>query len=113
LHEGQTWTYAFVEEAGPGMKVDIPDVKPDADGKARATVTMTVAAKDDVGVRVDTKRNDNLVFQEWLQLDAHGLTSLQRHVGADTVVLNPAQLMVKWPPKTQLRDYLTRDGTYR
>src|SRR5207302_2400646 len=44
LRKGQVWTYAFVQEPGQGAKITLPGVTPDAEGKLRATVTMTVAA---------------------------------------------------------------------
>jgi hypothetical protein len=111
LHQGQVWTYALVQEPGAGAKLD-SDAKPDADGKVRATVTMTVAAEEDGGIRVDTRRDDVLAFKEWFQLDNRGLVSLKRQGGEATVVLDPPQLMVKWPLKSQRWDYTSHDGMY-
>ncbi len=113
LHAGQVWVYSFVQQLGEGQKLEEPGIRPDADGRLRATVTMTVAGKDDGGIRVDSRRNDALVFHEWFQLDSRGLVSAKRQGGQQTAVMDPPQLMVKWPLKTQAWDYTPRDGVYR
>ncbi|HEY6050375.1 MAG TPA: hypothetical protein VIZ58_03945, partial [Thermoanaerobaculia bacterium] len=41
LRQGQTWTYDFVQQAGSGARIDLPGVKPDAEGRYHATVLMT------------------------------------------------------------------------
>lgn len=114
LREGQVWTYAFVQEAGEGSRVRLPDVTPGTDGKFRASVTMTVAATDPAGTRIDMRRNGKLVFQEWWQLDNKGLAATQRKTEEELVVLTPPQILWHWPLKTPKKwDYKPKDKSYK
>src|SRR5438445_3014142 len=126
LRKGQVWTYAFVQEPGQGAKITLPGVTPDAEGKLRATVTMTVAATETTGTRLDLRRNNALVFQEWWRLDSSGLVSTQRKaVNPQTkdavedltqnpvVKLDPPQLLLRWPlTAPQIWTYKPKDGSY-
>jgi hypothetical protein len=114
LRDGQGWTYSFVQEAGEGARINLPDVKPGADGKYRATVTMKVAGTDANGTHVEMRRNDRLVFEEWWRLDKDGLAATQRKTGAETVTLTPPQVLWKLPLKTPVKwSYLPKDKSYR
>jgi hypothetical protein len=103
-----------VQEAGEGARINLPDIKPDADGKYRATVTMKIAGTDANGTHVEMRRNDRLVFEEWWRLDKHGLAATQRKTGAETVTLTPPQVLWKLPLKTPVKwSYLPKDKSYR
>lgn len=126
LRQGQLWTYAFVQQPGEGAKITLPGVTPDAEGKFRATVTLTVAGKDAAGTRLDLRRNNALVFQEWWRLDENGLVSTQRKSvnpqakdALEDVTLNPIlkldppQLLLRWPlTAPQTWTYQPKDGAY-
>ena len=114
LQDGKVWTYSFVQEAGEGARINLPDIKPGADGKYRATVTMKVAGTDENGTHVEMRRNDRLVFEEWWRLDKHGLTATQRKTGGETITLTPPQVLWKLPLKTPVKwSYLPKDKSYR
>ncbi len=114
LSNGQVWTYAFVQEASEGAKIDLPGVTPDADGKFRATVTMTVAGTDAAGSRIESRRNNKLVFQEWWQLGNKGLVATQRKTDEEFVVLTPLQIFWQWPLTTPtIWEYYPQDKSYQ
>jgi hypothetical protein len=100
LAEGRAWHYDFVQEAGEGAHVTLPDVKPDAEGKLRATGTYTVAGVDPIGTRIAIRRNATPVLDEWWRLASDGLFVTQRkeHASGDTVTLDPPQKILAWPP---------------
>jgi hypothetical protein len=126
LRQGQVWTYSYVQEAGPGAKISLPDVTPDADGKLRFAVTLTVAGADAAGSRVDLRRNNALVFQEWWRLDSSGLASTQRKAvdpqAKDAledltqnplIKLDPPQMLLRWPLRApQVWTYTPTDHSY-
>jgi len=126
LRQGQVWTYSYVQEAGPGAKISLPDVKPDADGKLRFAVTLTVAGTDAAGNRLDMRRNNALVFQEWWRLDSNGLASTQRKdvdphakdavedlTQNPVIKLDPPQMLLRWPLRApQVWTYTPTDHSY-
>jgi len=91
LTEGQTWTYDFVQESGPGGKVSAAGEKLDSDGKLRAIVTITVGKTDEVGSEIVVKRNGKTMTREWWKLDAEGLVAIQRKTDAEVLRLDPPQ----------------------
>ncbi len=114
LAPGKVWTYSFVQESGGKAKISIADAKPDADGKFRATVTMTVAGNDQDGTHIELRRNDKLVFEEWWRPMSSGLTAVKRKSADQTIVLNPAQMFLVWPlnpPETWT--YQSRDNSIK
>ncbi len=119
LADGKVWTYAFVQEPGEGAKITLPGITPDADGKLRATVTITVAETTPAGAHMELRRNTDFVFEEWWQLSEAGLSALKRHqVGDEWMILDPPQVLLPWPldtPKTwtyEAKDKLFKQ-TYR
>ncbi|HEU4617234.1 MAG TPA: hypothetical protein VFV10_04300 [Gammaproteobacteria bacterium] len=94
---GRTWTYDFMQQGGEGAKVDLPDVVPDAEGRYRATVVMSVAGEDANGRHVELRRNGKLVFEEWWRFDSSGMSATKRKQGGDEVALDPPQVMWRWP----------------
>ncbi|MGD1276517.1 MAG: hypothetical protein ABR964_04755 [Tepidisphaeraceae bacterium] len=114
LRQGTTWTYAFVLEVAEDAGVFLADVAPGADGKFRATLTLSVAGIDDKGAHVETCRNGKLVFEEWWKLDSHGLVSTLRKAGDETLVMDPEQVMWPWPLKgTKHWTYTPKDRSYK
>lgn len=111
---GKVWTYAFTQEAGSGAKITLPGITPGPDGKLHATVTLTVTPGDAGTVKVETRRNDALVFEEWWRLDDTGLSATRRHsIGEDPIVLKPPQKIVAYPPAPQTWTYQPDDRSYR
>ena len=110
---GQTWTYDFVQQAGAGAKVNLPDIQPDAEGKYHATVMMSVAGGDASGKHVELRRNGKLVFEEWWRIDGSGLAATKRKQGDEQAVLDPPQPMWRWPlESTQTWTYKPNDNSY-
>lgn len=114
LTKGQVWTYAFVQEAGMGGKVNLPGIAPDAEGKYRATVTLTAAATDQAGNRIESRRNGALVFEEWWQLGPRGLAATKRKKGDIVTVVDPPQVLLPWPLNApQEWTYEPKDKSFR
>lgn len=110
---GRTWTYDFMQQAGNGAKIDLPDIKPDAEGRYRATVLMSVAGVDVLGKHVELRRNGKLVFEEWWRFNSNGLVATKRRSGDTELVLNPPQVMWPWPLRTSSSwTYTPRDHAY-
>lgn len=110
---GQTWNYDFVQQAGAGVKIGFPDIKPDAEGKYRAKVQVKMVGKDAAGDHVEMRRNGHLVFEEWWRIDQSGLAASQRKAGDEVSVLDPPQLMFAWPlAKSKKWSYTPRDRSY-
>jgi hypothetical protein len=112
--QGQTWNYDFVQQAGAGAKIGFPDIKPDAEGKYRATVAITIAGKDAAGEHTQMRRNGRLVFEEWWRFDQNGWSATKRKAGDDVSVLDPPQVLFAWPLGTSKKwDYTPRDRSYQ
>lgn len=113
LTEGKTWTYDFVQEAGPGAKVSAAGEKIDPDGKLRATVTLTVGKTDETGHEIVVRRNGKTMVQEWWKVDGRGLQVTRRKTDAESIGLDPPQPLL---PLT--RDayhawtYAPKDGSF-
>lgn len=113
LTEGKTWTYDFVQEAGPAAKLSIPKEQLDPDGKFRATVTLTVGKTDKTGTEVLVKRNDETVTQEWWTLDDKGLFATQRKADGDLIRLDPPQPLLPLVGETyHAWKYAPKDGSF-
>ena len=114
LTKGQIWKYRFVQEAGKGAKITTPGITLNADGKLRATVTLTVAGIDQAGAHIELRRNDVLVFEEWWQLGQKGLAATKRKKDNKVTVLDPPQILLPWPlesPRTW--HYEPRDKSFK
>ena len=114
LTAGTIWTYAFVQEAGPGGKVSVPGEEPDADGTLQATITLTVGEAGEAGHEIIVKRNGNTVVQEWWKLDRNGLSATQRKTDADVVRLDPPQPLLPLTRDAHYAwTYAARDGSFK
>jgi hypothetical protein len=106
IARGTTWRYAFEQVAAPGVKLTpAPGLVPDSAGRLRATVTRRVAASDARGIRVEVRRNDALVGEEWWRLDDAGLAITQRREGGETVPFDPPVVLWPWPPAPKSWEY--------
>ena len=113
LTEGRTWTYDFVQEAGPGANLSESEMKPDADGKFRATVTMTAGKSEADGMHVLFARNGKTVSEEWWRLNAKGLAASRRIVDGELIALNPPQVLLAMPTAGFMDwSYRAADGSF-
>jgi len=114
LAVGKTWKYGFVQEAGPGAKVSLPGIAPGPDGKLHAEVTMSAAQAEADAVRIETRRNNTLVFEEWWRLDQSGLfATKRRQTGGEIQTLTPPQKLLSFPPRPQSWNYQAADRSFR
>ena len=98
LAVGTKWTRSFVLEAGPIVKnLTLSGGERSADGKWRATATFTVAAKEEAGARVEIRRNDVLVNEEWWRLDASGLGITRERAGGSEASYDPPVPILRLP----------------
>lgn len=105
LTVGNIRRYAFTQEAGEGAQVGLPDIAPGADGKLHASVTYTVAGADHAGTRVEMRRNDRLVLEEWWRLGPSGLVVTQRRAEGQLAPLDPPEPLLAWPPGVKSWDW--------
>ena len=83
LKIGHVWRYDFTQESSGSPTL-------------RARVTQKLASNDYRGPKIETRRDNKLVMQEWWLLDDKGLFAAQRQVGDDSAtILDPPQLL--WP----------------
>ncbi len=115
LTEGTVWTYAFVQEAGPGVTLQqAADLKPGPDGKLRATVTRTVGSADADGTRIEIRRNGVLIEEQWWRLADAGLLVTRRKSGGETTAFDPPGVLLPFPLEApQGWTYESRDGSIR
>jgi hypothetical protein len=98
LTKGTTWTYDDVQKVFYGAKVSPPEgITPDADGTLRFHVTFAVVGNDDIGTKIELRRNDQLAYTDWEQLGNSGYTFMQRKAGNDLEVYKPPMVLWPWP----------------
>ena len=105
LTVGKVWRYELTQEAGEGAHVSLPDVEPGPDGKLHASATYTVAGIDAAGARLEMRRNDRLVLEEWWRLSPAGLVVTQRRAEGQVAPLDPPRPMLAWPPGVKSWDW--------
>ena len=112
LTPGRSWTYAFVQEPGEGATVSMPGVRPDAEGRLRASVTLTVLGGEDAGTHVEWRRNGVQALEEWWRLSPSGLVATRRKPGDEIIDLDPPQLLLPFPlAAPQSWTYEAADGS--
>jgi hypothetical protein len=113
LADNKVWSYDFTQQAGEGAHLTLPGIEPDAEGKLRARASYTVAGTDSAGTRIEMRRNDRLVLEEWWRLGPTGLAVTQRKAETTTLVLDPPQIIVAWPPGTKAWEWTAKDKSDR
>src|SRR5437762_1944873 len=114
LTVGKTWKYSFVQEPGAGAKVLLPGIAPGSDGQLHAEVSMSAAQAEADAVRIETRRNNTLVFEEWWRLDQSGLfATKRRQTGGEIQTLTPPQKLLSFPPRPQSWNYQAADRSFR
>jgi len=98
VQEGKTWNYDFVQQ---GINVNIPGIEPDAEGRLHAKVSVTVAATEAAGIRVETRRNDHLILEEWWRVTEGGIFTIRtRQPGDINLIYTPPLCWIPFPPQT-------------
>jgi hypothetical protein len=113
LTVGHVRKYDFVMEPRAGVKIGLPGIEPDAAGRLRAKVTVTAARNEDAGTHMELRRNDQLVFDEWLRWTDSGLVAAQRKVDGKIILLVPPQVLLARSPRPQIWKYQSQDRTIR
>ncbi len=99
LSDGQSWTYDFLLETGPGVHLTLDNATAGADGKFRGTETERVLDHDAAGARIEFRLGPT-PLEEWLQIGSKGLVITQRKIQGEMFVFDPPQLILPWPPRT-------------
>ena len=102
--EGTTWKYRMTQEFGAGVRVNDPSVKPDADGKVRLPVTITVTGSEKIdGVEVqrfEMRRQDRLQVIQFIQVNEEGMFEVARgDESGERIELSPPQNILRFPLK--------------
>jgi hypothetical protein len=101
---GTVWKYQMTQEFGAGVRASDPSIKPDADGKVRLPVTITVAGSekiDNVNVhKFELRRNGIVQTIQFLQVNEQGVFELaRRDESGERIRLSPAQKILSFPLK--------------
>jgi hypothetical protein len=114
LAVGTKWEYSLVHESGPGVKVTLPGTTRGEDGKLRGPVSYTVAGEDEHGTRVELRRGDLLVLEEWWRLDKTGLALTRQRAGKDEFEADPPLPTIRLPLKAPSSwEYKPKDKSFQ
>jgi len=100
LVPGTAWTYSFVLETGPAAKnkkFTVAGVDRGADGVFRGAETLKVAAKDGYGARIEFRRGETLLDEEWWALGPAGLAIARMRLGTEEAAFDPPVPMLVLP----------------
>jgi hypothetical protein len=101
---GTVWKYQMTQEFGAGVRANDPSIKPDADGKVRLPVTITVAGSekiDNVKVHKFEMRRQGVVRTiQFLQVDDQGVFEVARgDESGERTKFDPPQKILSLPLK--------------
>jgi len=115
MNPGTVWRYTFTQEFGRNFRPELPaGMKLDADGKFRASMTKTATKTDSLGTHIETRRNNELVDEEWWRLTDNGLVIAKVRSGGDEEIYNPPHPIWPWPLKTpQEWSFEPQDKSYK
>ena len=99
---GTTWRYNMTQEVSAGLNV--PDVKPDPDGKFRTTVVYRLEGTEDIDgkelLKFEMHRRGVITNTDLLTADERGVLCWARiNVDGEFVKFNPPQPMIAIPLK--------------
>ena len=101
LKPGTVWSYTFAQAFGPNVRPRLPPgVKLDPDGRFRVRMTKTAAGVDEAGTHVESRRNNELIEDEWWRLTDAGLVITKIRSGGNESVFSPPHPIWPWPFKT-------------
>lgn len=115
MNPGTVWRYTFAQEFGRNFRPELPaGMKLDADGKVRASMTKTATKTDSLGTHIESRRNNELVDEEWWRLTDKGLVITKVRSGGDEEIYNPPHPLWPWPLKTpQEWSFEPQDKSYK
>ncbi len=113
LEPGTKWTYSWLLEGGPTVKkLNVSGAEQGADGKCHATMTLAVAGKEDGLARVEMRRGDTLVNEEWWSLGDTGLVVTRVKTEGQMADYEPPLPMIAIPLKSASSwTHEPKDGT--
>ena len=99
---GMTWRYNMTQEVNAGLSV--PDLKPDPDGKFRATVVYRMEGTENVDgnelLKFEMHRAGVITNTDLLSVDQRGVSCWARiNLDGELVKFNPPQPMISMPLK--------------
>jgi hypothetical protein len=99
---GTTWRYNMTQEVSAGLNV--PDVKPDPDGKFRTTVAYRIEGTEDVDgkelLKLEMHRAGVITNTDLLTVDERGILCWARiNLDGELVKFSPPQPMIAMPLK--------------
>jgi hypothetical protein len=101
LSAGTVWRYTFAQQFSESIKSRLPaGMKLDPEGKLRAELTKTATGADKTGTHIESRRDNVLVEEEWLQLTKAGLVVAQVRRGDEISTMDPPSVIWPWPLKT-------------
>jgi hypothetical protein len=100
--DGTGWRYNMTEEIGTGL--NIPDAKPDADGKIRLQVLYRINGTENVDgkdlLKFEMHRAGVITNTDLLTVNEHGINCWARtNLDGELVKFNPPQTMIAAPLK--------------
>lgn len=104
MAEGMSWTYQMTQEFGAGVSANDPSVTPDADGKVRLPVTITVTGAEKIdnvnAHKVELRRDGKLQTIQFLQVNEQGVFELARgDESGEKIKFDPPQKILSFPLK--------------
>ncbi|HUP00611.1 MAG TPA: hypothetical protein VM737_03700 [Gemmatimonadota bacterium] len=113
LDPGTVWTYTFSQEAGQGARLDLPESLKGADGVYRATATLSIAALEDPGARLEVRRGGESQSEEWLRAGEAGVVSTQAREDGVLTTLDPPRPLFPMPSGLPREwQYAMADGSF-
>ncbi|HXG03488.1 MAG TPA: hypothetical protein VNO23_08770 [Candidatus Binatia bacterium] len=104
LQPGTTWTYRFEQQFAPGVRPQLPPgLRLDPDGRLRATIRKRAVGQDEMGVHIESRRNDMVVEEEWWKVTDAGLVVTRLKSGGEDQTFDPPGPIWPWPLKTPRR----------
>lgn len=114
LAPGTVWTYAFSQEAGRGVRLDLPADLQGADGVYRTTVTLSIADIEDRGAHIELRRGGDLQSEEWLRATEAGIVSAQAKEEGTLTTLEPPRPFFPMPSDLPREwEYAMADGSFQ
>lgn len=104
--DGTSWRYNMTEEIGKGL--NIPDAKPDADGKIHLPVLYRINGMENVDgkdlLKFEMHRAGAITNTDLLTVDEHGIMCWARiNLDGELVKFDPPQTMIATPLKKGAR----------
>jgi hypothetical protein len=94
------------QPACPGVRPQLPSgLRLDPDGRLRATIRKRAVGQDEMGVHIESRRNDMVVEEEWWKVTDAGLVVTRLKSGGEDQTFDPPGPIWPWPLKAPRRWY--------